>query len=159
MTSEPYHPPLAYIFGVWLGPGVPSRPQNAMDAIFNEVSGIDPYVSSEEFVEGGANAYVHQLPGALKPQNLVLKRGQITQASALAQWAEQTVGSTLDAPISTSTLNVSLLGPNMQAMVTWSFQNAWPVNWKVSESNTMRNELWTETLEIAYTIVTRTIQN
>ncbi|WP_447724771.1 phage tail protein [Sphingomonas koreensis] len=155
MTSEPCFPPPAFGFGVWLSPGTLPQLQDSMDAVFQEVSGIDPHVLSEEVVEGGVNSFVHRLPVMAKHSNLVLKRGYVTGASALARWAGQAVGSTFAAPISTSALSVSLLGPGAQPTVTWSFQNAWPVRWEIGELDTTRNELLTETLEIAYTFFTR----
>jgi phage tail-like protein len=156
-VSDSYYPPPAFSFAVVLVPGSSSPPQTAIDAGFQEISGIDPKVEVEELVEGGQNSYVHQLPGVTKHSNLVLKRGYVTQASALAQWAGQSVGSTLGSPIQPQILNVNLLGPSGQPVVTWTFQNAWPVKWEVGGLDAMKNEVLTETLEIAYTSVERTL--
>lgn len=119
-----------------------------------EVTGIDSRVDVEEVFEGGVNNYVHQLPGITKHSNLVLKRGYVTQSSALAAWAMQCVGSTLGRPISTQTLNVSLLGATGQPLVVWTFFNAWPVKWEIGAldaSNT--STVLTQSLEFSYTTV------
>jgi len=150
-----YYPPPAFSFAVTLVPGSPPQQQTAIDAAFQEVSGIDPKVSIEEAPEGGVNDYVHQLPGVTKHSNLVLKRGYVTQSSALAAWADQCVGSTLGTPIQTRVLTVALLGGDSQPIVTWTFGNAWPIKWQVGNFDASKNDVLTETLEIAYSTVTR----
>ncbi|OYY71788.1 phage tail protein [Sphingomonas sp. 28-63-12] len=155
MADPEYYPPPAFSFAVTLVPGSsPSQP-TAIDAAFQEVSGLDPKVAVEEVPEGGLNNYVHQLPGVTKHSNLVLKRGYVTQSSALAQWADQCVGSTLSTPIQTRVLTVGLLGADSQPIVTWTFDNAWPVKWQVGPFDSTKNDVLTESLEIAYSTVTR----
>ena len=157
MTDTAYYPPPAFSFAVAIVPGTPPQSQTAIDAAFQEVSGIDPHVDVQEEPEGGVNNYVHQLPGVTKHSNLVLKRGYVTQASALAQWAMQTVGSTLGSPIQTQGITVMLLGPTQQPLVTWTFANCWPVKWEASGFDSKKDDVLTETLEISYTTVTRTL--
>ena len=155
MADTSYYPPPAFAFAIAIASGSQSQGQTAIDAAFQEVSGIDPKVELEEVQEGGVNSHVHQLPGVTKHSNLVLKRGYVTQSSALAQWAEQSVGSTLGSAIQTQVLLVSLLDPSGQPLVTWTFDNAWPVKWEVGPFDSTRNDVLTETLEVAYTTVTR----
>lgn len=155
MTDTAYYPPPAFAFAVAIVSG--SQQQTTIDAAFQQVSGIDPKVDIEEAPEGGVNAYVHQLPGVTKHSNLVLKRGYVTQASTLAQWADETVGSSLGTPIQPQVLMVSLLGADAQPVVTWTFQNAWPVKWEVGQLDSQSNAVLVETMEVAYTTVTRNI--
>jgi len=153
-----YYPPPAFAFAVTVVPAAGSS-QTAIDAQFQEITGIDPHVDTEEAVEGGVNNYVQTLPGVTKHSNLVLKRGYVTQSSALANWANQTVGSTLGTAIQTQVITVTLLGPTQQPVVTWTFNNAWPVKWEVGQLDSTKNDVLTETLEIAYTTVTRTLSS
>jgi phage tail-like protein len=153
--ASTYYPPPAFSFSVAIAAGGSAGAQTDIDAAFQEVTGIDPKVDIEEVREGGVNDFVHQLPGVTKHSNLVLKRGFVTKTSALADWAAQTVGSTLGTPIKTQTINVFLLGPDSQVLVTWTFMNAWPIKWEVSSLDANSNAVLTETLEISYTIVTR----
>jgi phage tail-like protein len=153
--ASTYYPPPAFSFSVAIASTTSAPSPSNIDAAFQEVSGIDPKVDLEEVREGGVNDYVHQLPGVTKHSNLVLKRGYVTQASALADWASQTVGSTLGTPIQTQMINIFLLGPAGQALVTWTFMNAWPVKWEVGALDaTNSSSVLTQTLEIAYTTVT-----
>lgn len=156
--SSAYFPPPAFAFSVAVVSGQATPPEGDIDAAFQEVSGIDPKVDIEEVVEGGLNSHVHQLPGVTKHSNLVLKRGYVTKASALAQWAMQSVGSTLGSPIQVQTLNIHLLGSDGQPLVTWTFMNAWPVKWEVGALDASNsNAVLTQTLELSYATVTTTV--
>ena len=156
--SSAYYPPPAFAFAVAILPAGGGA-QSAIDAQFQEVSGIDPHVETEDGIEGGVNNFVYTLPGVTKHSNLVLKRGYVTLASPLAQWAQQTVGSTLGTAIQTQVITVTLLNPKQQPMVTWTLQGAWPVKWEVGQFESTKNDVLTETLEIAYTTVTRTLSS
>ena len=152
-----YYPPPAFAFCVSIVPGTGGTQQPKSDAAFQEVSGIDPHVTVEEVIEGGLNAYVHQLPGVTKHGNLVLKRGYMLLASVFADWASQTVGSSLSTPIVTQILNVILISPKGQPLVTWTLDNAWPVKWEASGFNAKSSEVLIETMEISYGSVTRKV--
>ncbi|SDC93049.1 conserved hypothetical phage tail region protein [Sphingomonas sp. YR710] len=148
--ASAYYPPPAFAFSVAIASGASTAPPANIDAAFQEVSGIDPRIDIEDVREGGTSSYVHQLPGVTKHSNLILKRGYVTLGSPLADWAAQTVGSTLGTAIKTETLNVFLLGPAGEVLVTWSFANAWPVKWEVGALDSSdKTSVLTETLEIS----------
>ncbi len=153
MSDTDYYPPPAFAFVVTLV----SSSTTGIDAAFQEISGVDPHIEIEEVTEGGLNAYVHQLPGVTKHSNLVMKRGYVTQSSALAEWAAATVGSSLGTPIRPQVLKVDLIGANGQPLVGWTFQNAWPVKWEVGPFDAKRNDVLTETMEFAYSVVVRSL--
>lgn len=156
MTSQNFPPP-AFSFLVAISSGDQIGTQASGDGAFQEVSGIDPKVRSDGAGEGGGNTDPHQLPGPATHTNLVLKRGYVTQPSALSLWAAQSLGATQFTPIQPQTLKVFLLGPAQQALVTWTFTNAWPVKWEMGalhESNS--SSILTQTLEISYTTLSST---
>ncbi|MBY6263638.1 phage tail protein [Azospirillum sp. 412522] len=154
--SGSLYPAPGFSFSVTVsGTGASAQQGSRADASFQEVSGLDPRIETETVAEGGENRYVHQLPGATRTGNLVLRRGYITAASFLSEWAAQTVGSTLAAPILTQTLIVQLLGQDHQPLVAWNFARAWPVRWATGPFDSMRNEVLTEVLEFSYATVTR----
>lgn len=155
MPSPKYYPPPAFAFSVGIASaGLPALTDSA-DASFQEISGIDPKVDIEEFIEGGLNPYAHQLPGVTKHSNLVLKRGFVTEKSALADWAAQSVGSSYGSPIKTQTISVFLLDANGNAQVTWTFLNAYPVKWVVGPLDSSNSsKVLTHSLELAYATVT-----
>lgn len=154
MPSTKYYPPPAFAFSVGIAASASPVLTGNIDASFQEISGIDQRVEIEEVIEGGLNAYVHQLPGVTKHSNLVLKRGYVTQKSALADWAAQSVGSSLGDRIKTQTISVFLLDSWGKAQVTWTFLNAWPVKWDVGPFDSGNSsKVLTQSLEIAYSTV------
>jgi phage tail-like protein len=129
-----------------------------VDGVFIEISGMEPKFEIEEVIEGGQNAFVHQLPSVSKHSNLVLNRGYVTASSPLADWAEQSVGFSLGTEIVTKVLTVTMIGADGQPVVSWTFENAWPVKWVVERFDAEKNHFLTETLEVSYSTVVRTLR-
>lgn len=153
-----YYPPPAFSFAVSVGGSGPSSsPTGSADASFQEVSGLDARTEVESVVEGGENRFAHQLPKQGRYSNLVLKRGYVTSSSFLANWAAQTVASTLATGIQTQTLVVMLLGPDQSPLVAWNVARAWPVRWVAGPFDSQKNEVLTEEMEFSYAYVTRTL--
>ncbi|WP_448205610.1 phage tail protein [Azospirillum sp. sgz302134] len=125
------------------------------DASFQEVSGLEARIDTEELVEGGENRYVHQLPTRTRSPNLVLRRGYVTAPSFLSEWAAQTIGSTLFLPVRPLTLLVLLLDERGQPLVEWNVARAWPVRWVTGPFDSMKNEVLTEVLEFSCAYITR----
>lgn len=151
-----YCPPPAFAFTVMVaGSGTALQLSSMADASFQEVSGLEAKIELESVKEGGENRYVHQLPSQSSSPNLVLRRGYVTRPSFLAEWAAQTVGSTLTQPILTQTLVVMLLGPERVPLAAWNCDRAWPVRWVTGPFDAMKSEVLTEVLEFATTTITR----
>lgn len=108
----------------------------------------------DELREGGENRFTYHLPKRGKHPNLVLKRGLVTQSSALANWAEATIGSYFSELIVPQTLLVTLLSAE-EVLVQWAFAGCYPVKWVTSPFDAMENKIAVETLEMAYTTVQR----
>ncbi len=155
-TFDTYYPAPAFFFTVMVaGTGTALQLSSLVDASFQEASGLEAKIETESVTEGGENRFVHQLPGATKSPNLVLRRGYVTKPSFLSEWTAQTVGSTLNQPILTQTLVVMLLGSNRMPQVAWNFYRAWPVRWVTGPFDALKNEVLTEVLEFSYATVTR----
>ena len=142
------YPPVSYYFSLSF-----SDVTGQTEASFKEVSGISNEIPIEETKEGGVNSFKHRLPGTIKYSNLELKRGLISKDSALFNWCKATVESGLGNPIETKTILVSLLDENSKPLKTWSFADAWPVKWDISDFNSVNDELVVETLEFAYRFI------
>lgn len=144
------YPPMAFYFRVEFGiDGVQNN-----DSRFQEVSGINAPVDVEEISEGGENRFVHRLPKGVRHPNLVLKRGLIFD-SKIASWLNDTIGGGLSNPIKTVELIISLLNDRNEPVVSWKVENAYPVKFEVAGLNVNNNELAIESIEFAYTTITR----
>jgi phage tail-like protein len=123
----------------------------SVDASFQEVSGLSNETEPEETLENGDNKFQFKLPKHAKYSNLVLKRGVISADSEITKWFNDTLNRNLSAKISTKNIILKLIDMNGSPIKTWSFFNAWPVNWNVAEFNSTKNKIAIETLELAYT--------
>lgn len=150
-----YYPPVGFHFRVEFG----FLSSDTNDVRFQEVSGLGAEVSTEDLAEGGENRFTHRLPTRAKYANLVLKRGLLTD-SKLVNWitnAVENIEANPDADDEKpTTVNVTLLNEEHQPLAdTYSFINAWPVKWSVSDFKAMDNSLVIETLELSYQYFTK----
>ncbi|MCY7356349.1 MAG: phage tail protein [Rudanella sp.] len=67
-----------------------------------------------------------------------------------SDWLLKTINSVLTAPITTHTINVMLLNEKGSPLKTWTFHDAWPVKWSLSEFNVQEAKLAIESIEFAY---------
>jgi phage tail-like protein len=148
MTS--YYPPPAFYFRIEFG--IDGIQKN--DSRFQEVSGIGSEVDVEEINEGGENRFVHGLPKAVKHSNLVFKRGFISDSKIIA-WLNDTLGGGLSNPVKPVEITVKLLNELNEQVVSWKVENAFPVKFEVDNFNSNSNELIIESIEFAYTNITR----
>jgi len=121
------------------------------DAAFKEVSGISKELSMEEVICGGENRFKYRLPTITTSQNLVLKRALIPEGSKLIDWCASTLDEGLANAITTHDVSVSLFNPDGSISVMWTFYNAYPVKYSVSDLKSQENELVIESIELAYT--------
>ena len=138
-----------------IGTGAVLQAASGADGSFQEVSGLEAERQVETVQVGGGNGRVLQLPSGVKYPNLVLKRGYITSASFLSEWAAQTVTSNLSQTIYTQGLLVALGDADRNPLVVWYAANAWPVKWVTGPLDSMKNEVLTEHLEFTYSSITR----
>jgi len=141
--DRPYPMPRAFHFKVEFFdiPGVKDN-----DSKFQDVSGMTAELGMEEIKSGGENRFSHRLPTRARYNNLVLKRGMLTDSS-LINWFKDAVENFSFSP---ATVIVKLLNTDHQPLETWSFIKAWPVKWVVSDFKAMDNAIVIETIELAY---------
>ena len=147
MTQE-YTPPTFYFKLSF------SRVSGTLDASFEEVSGISMEMGTEEVSEGGNNRFKHRVPTSVKFTNLVLKRGLAAKNSEVISWCKSTLEEGLVETIETKNIIVHLLNENGDPLKSWSFMNAWPLQWATSDFNTTNNEILIESLEFSFSYFT-----
>jgi len=144
-----YYPPTGFHFRVKFD----LESATEKDARFQEVSGLSAEVGVEQVEEGGENRFTHRLPTRGKYSNLILKRGLLTD-SGLIDWCKKAVESFVFSPV---TVNVTLLNEKHEPLdSTYSFIDAWPQKWSISDFRAHENAIVVETLELAYKHFTRT---
>lgn len=147
-----YYPPVAFSFSVRI-----TGNMAAVDQGFQEVTGLTAERAMTPLEEGGENRFTHKLPGQIKPQNLVLKRGLMLASSPLFTWCKATLEGDLSAAITPKALSVSLLDVKAKPMMSWSVVGAWPVKWVIDSFDAEKNSLAVERIELAYQRLERKI--
>lgn len=82
---DPFYPPLGFTFAVQILGN--SSIATSLAAAFQEVSGLNAEMKTENIVEGGENRYSHKVPSRINNDGtLVLKRGLIVASSDFGDW-------------------------------------------------------------------------
>lgn len=136
-----YYPPVSFHFKVVFNLG-----EAEADNRFQEVSGMNAEVTTEEVKEGGLNEYAHKLPVKGKYSNLILKRGMVMDSQVI-QWARDAVESFTFNP---TRIIVHLLDQEHKSISAWEFDGAYPVKLSTSDLKAEENAFVVETLELAY---------
>ena len=119
---------------------------------FQEVSGLNFEIETEELKEGGENRFTYKLPKRAKYPNLVLKRG-LLQGTALLDWCKSAMTTWFTVVIydfKPADIIVTLLDEADKPAAIWNVVQAYPVSWKTSDFKAQENSIVVETLEMAY---------
>lgn len=142
MATEKYYPPVAFHFRV----DIDGLTEGGPDIRFQEVSGLNASVGEMAYNEGGENRYAHRLPERVTYEKLSLKRGMLV-GSKLIGWFKDAVEGFQFNP---KDVTVTLLNSEHQPLEAWSFVNAYPVKWSISNFHAQNNEIVIETIELAF---------
>lgn len=137
-----YYPPPGFHFKVEVLGGPPSD----QDVRFTDVSGLAAELTSEEVAEGGQNRFVQKFPTRAKYPELVLKRGLLVN-SEIVKWIRECIE---DFKIQPRNIDVKLLNPEHQPLLTWHVFHAYPTKWAVSDFSAANNAIVVETLQFFY---------
>jgi len=111
---------------------------------FAECSGLAAEYDVTEYAEGGNNAFVHRLRGAVRFPNVTLRRGVTTEDGLLAWF--YTVERSADRP----ELTIALHDQLGNAIRRFDLKSALPVRWTGPSVAAGGNGAATESLEIAH---------
>jgi phage tail-like protein len=113
---------------------------------FSEVSGLTTDTNIIEYREGSEGVgTVRKLPGLMKYNNLVFKRGW-TSDKTLWLWRKTVI----DGKTVRRTGAIILLDESRARALTWNFRAGWPSKWEGPALNAKTSEVAIETLEIAH---------
>jgi phage tail-like protein len=121
------------------------------DSAFQEVSGMSKELGIEEVACGGINNFKYKLPTAATNQNLVLKRALVPEGSQLVDWCASCTDLSFAKPIATHDVSLYLLNPDGTTCIMWTFHNAYPIKYSVSDLKSQESSLVIESIELAYT--------
>jgi phage tail-like protein len=125
------------------------------DSSFAQVNGLDAEREVETVAEGGENRFAHRLPGRVRHRPLILRRGLLPAESPLRAWCVGVIQSDFAERIEPRQLDVDLLDPEGDPLVSWSVQRAWPLRMVMAPFDAADNAPAVETLEFAFARITR----
>ncbi len=113
---------------------------------FSEVSGLTTDTNIIEYREGSEKVgTVRKLPGLMKYNNIVLKRGWTADAK-LWGWRKKVI----DGKTQRLTGTITLLDEARHPALRWNFTAGWPSKWEGPALNAKTSEVAIEMLEIAH---------
>lgn len=113
---------------------------------FSEVSGLTTDANIIEYREGNEQqGTTRKLPGLMKYNNIVLKRGWTSDRS-LWEWRKKVI----DGKTVRTGGAIILLDEARQEALRWNFREGWPSKWEGPALNGKTSEVAVETLEIAH---------
>lgn len=119
---------------------------------FEEVSGLEVSIETEDVAEGGQNSFVHKLPGRMTWPNIVLKRG-VTKQDNLLKWLNESSGEQFSAngnKIVRKSAAITLLDRAGTRLRSWDFTDTYPVKWTGPRFAAASTEGAAEELEITH---------
>ncbi len=123
----------------------------AGEAFFKSVGGLKSESEVVPYREGGLNSHTHQLVGAIKWPNLVLKRGFVAKTGyKLLEWRQTWVRDDPRVQLKRLSGKIIQLDSQMQEVCSWVFYDGWPCKWEGPDYDASKTELAIETVEIAH---------
>lgn len=119
---------------------------------FEEVSGLEVSIETEDIQEGGQNSFVHKLPGRMSWPNIVLKRG-VTRQDNLLKWLNESSGEQFSAngnKLVRKSAAITLLDRTGARLRSWDFTDAYPVKWTGPRFAANSTDTASEELEITH---------
>jgi phage tail-like protein len=112
---------------------------------FSEASGLTTDTNVIEYRNGNEITTTRKLPGLMKYNNIMLKRGW-TQDRSLWEWRKKVI----DGKTQRASGAIVLLDEARQEALRWNFREGWPSKWEGPALNGKTSEVAIETLEIAH---------
>jgi phage tail-like protein len=112
---------------------------------FSEASGLTTDTNVIEYRDGNEITTVRKLPGLMKYNNIVLKRGW-TKDRSLWDWRKKVI----DGKTQRTGGAIVLLDEARNEALRWNFREGWPSKWEGPALNAKTSETAIETLEIAH---------
>ncbi|MCB8942769.1 MAG: phage tail protein [Ardenticatenaceae bacterium] len=128
--------------------------QGQVTGYFTECSGLgsEQEVIEHKVVNEGGVEVVMKIPGRLKWENIVLKRG-ITSDMQIWTWRQMVENGDVNGARSDG--SIVMYDQTLTEVARWNFQNAWPVKVTGPSVKSDGNEIGVEELTIAHEYIVR----
>ena len=115
---------------------------------FKEISGAETKTQVIEYGDGdGINSEVRKRPGRTNYTNVVFKRG-ISEGIELWEWYQDIIDMKRD--FERKEIAVHLLGDDGEPQKTYTFSEAWPCRYQITQLNATDDQVAIEEVEFAF---------
>ncbi|MGA1841580.1 MAG: phage tail protein [bacterium] len=118
---------------------------NTVVGIF-QCGNLQTEIEEYSYKEGGMNKYLYVLPGRIKYQHIILKKG-VTISSTLWDWYKQSLSSRKGIRRNVS---IILFNERMEEVRRWNFKGCWPQKWLGPDLKADRSDVAIEIFELAH---------
>ncbi|MGK6352104.1 phage tail protein [Parapedobacter sp. DT-150] len=136
------YPPVGFHFSV----AFQLFPQTPNDFRFQEVSGLEMTMETEQVTEGGQNRFIWELPVRATYTDLVLKRGMFI-GSGILMWCKNAFENFTFDPVN---VIIMLLNDQHIPIQAWYVVNAIPKKWAVSAFDAQQSTVVIESITLSY---------
>jgi phage tail-like protein len=128
--------------------------QGVINGYFTECSGLgsEQEVIEHKVVTEDGHEVVMKLPGRLKWENIVLKRG-ITSNMDIWKWRKKVEDGDVDDARHNG--SIMMYDQHLNVVARWNFDNAWPVKISGPQPKADSNEIGIEELTLAHEYIER----
>jgi phage tail-like protein len=117
------------------------------DIPFQEVSGLDIEAHIIEYRHGNSPVFSEiNMPGIVKNSNVTLRKGVFVKDNAFWDWFMKIKMNTIER----QNVVIKLLDEGGNPTMTWTLNNAWPVEITSTDLNAEGSEVAIESIEIAH---------
>lgn len=123
--------------------------QGKVTGYFTECSGLgsENEVIEHKVVDSKGKEIMQKIPGRLKWENIVLKRG-ITDNMDIWDWRKKVEDGKVDEARANG--SIVMMDQHLNPVARWNFENAWPVKVSGPSMKSDSNEIGIEELTIAH---------
>jgi phage tail-like protein len=128
--------------------------QGKVAGYFTECSGIgsEHEIAEHKVVTPKGNQVVMKIPGRLKWENIVLKRG-LTSSMEIWDWRKEVEDGNVEAARRNG--SIVMYDQTLKPVAQWDFTRAWPVKVSGPQPKSDSNEISLEELTIAHEYIAR----
>jgi phage tail-like protein len=128
--------------------------QGKVSGYFTECSGLgsEHEVIDHKVVDAKGKEVIQKIPGRLKWESIVLKRG-ITDTMDIWEWRKMVEDGDVDGARANG--SIVMMDQHLNAVARWNFENAWPVKVSGPSMKSDSNEIGIEELTIAHEYIRR----
>jgi phage tail-like protein len=117
------------------------------EAYFTEVTGIEASYDVIEFRSGDLSGMAWKLPGLVNNPVVTLKQGT-TDNLEIYEWFKGEPG--MSGGVERKDVTIKAVDETNAELAVWTFYDAWPCKYTVSDFNASESAVVIETLEMAY---------